>query len=359
MARLYTDSKILHFSSKIKNLLDGTLSAPIHIRLKPTNRCQHKCYYCCYRNKNLYLGEIMDTPKEISRQKMKEIVKDLKQMKVKAVTFSGGGEPLCYPYIVETIDSLLAGGIKLGLLTNGSLLKGKIAKVLAKQSTWIRISMDAANSEIYSKIRAANINEFNNVCNNIHDFSKIKGRKSQLGINFIVTKENHKDVYAFLKLMKRLGADHVKISESVVSTKRAQNKRYHSPFLNSVKRQIERGISNVENNNFKIIDKFDCFVDENNCYTKEYTWCPSIQCLTVIAADLHVYTCHDKAYTKTGKIGSIKNKSFKEFWFSKKAKRRIMDLNPSKDCIHHCTQHNKNLMLLDYLDVDKKHLNFV
>lgn len=359
MAKLYTDLKILNFDSKLKDMLNGVLSAPIHIRLKPTNRCNHNCYYCCYRNENLYLSELINANEEIPRRKMEGIVTDLKQMGVKAVTFSGGGEPLCYPYLTETIENLLNAKIKIAILTNGSLLKGEIAKVLAQGATWVRISMDAADSMMYAKIRGVGFKEFGKVCDNIYNFAKIKNRNSQLGINFIVTKENYKYIYKFLKLMKRLGADHVKISESIASTKREENKKYHSPFSSSVKKQMARGFSDLAAGNFSIIDKFDDFVDMNNYYEKKYTWCPFIQWLTVIGADMNVYTCHDKAYTKKGKLGSIKDKSFKELWFSNKTKEKLLHLNPSKDCNHHCTQHNKNLMLLDYLDVDRSHLEFV
>lgn len=359
MAELYTDSKILHFDSKLKDLSGGVLSAPIHIRLKPTNKCNHRCYYCCYRNENLYLNQLVNENDEIPYDKMREIISDLIRMKVKAVTFSGGGEPLCYPHIIETIESLLSQGIKIAVLTNGSLLKGEVTKVLSQRAIWIRISMDAADSKMYAKIRGVSLKEFDKVCKNIHNFAKMKNRNSQLGINFIVTKENYKDVYEFLKLMKKLGVDHVKVSESVVSTKRKENKEYHLSFLNLVKKQIVKGFSNLADDNFKIIDKFDDFVDGNNYYKKKYTWCPFIQCLTVIGADMNVYSCQDKAYTQKGRIGSVRDKSFQELWFSDSAKKRIIGLNPAKDCIHHCTQHTKNLMLLDYLNVNRSHLEFV
>jgi len=359
MTKLYTDSKILHFHSKLKDLSDKVLSAPIHVRLKPTNKCNHKCYYCCYRNENLYLSQLVNENDEIPHDKMKEIVSDLVRMKVKAVTFSGGGEPLCYPYIIETMEDLLNQGVKIAVLTNGSLLKGRVAKILSQRATWVRISMDAADSKMYAEIRGVNLKEFDKVCENISNFVKTQNRNSKLGINFIVTKENCKDVYKFLKLMKGLGVDHVKISESVVSTKKEKNKEYHLPFLNLVKKQIIKGFSDLADSNFKIIDKFDDFADNNNYYEKKYTWCPFIQCLTVIGADMNIYSCQDKAYTQKGKIGSIRNKSLWELWFSDKAKKKIAGLNPAKDCIHHCTQHTKNLMLLDYLDINQSHLEFV
>jgi hypothetical protein len=71
----------------------------------------------------------------------------------------------------------------------------------------------------------------------------------------------------------------------------------------------------------------------------------------VIAADLNVYTCQDKAYNKdTGLLGSIKDKSFRDFWYDGKAK--FHKTNPSKDCNHHCIADSVNKMVLEYIDCE-------
>jgi MoaA/NifB/PqqE/SkfB family radical SAM enzyme len=290
---------------------------------------------------------------------MKEIIDDFSLMGVKAVTLSGGGEPLLYPHLVDLIRMLSDNQIKIAVLTNGSRLNGDAADILVRKSSWVRISMDAADPLVYSKIRGVNRNEFNKVCNNMENFAKSQNRKSVLGVNFIVMEENYRDIYKFLKLMKNIGVDHVKISDSIISTKIKENKKYHSFLINSVKTEIKKGKVNLCGGRFSIIDKTGEFNQDKNCYKKEYSWCPFIQCLTVIGADMNLYTCQDKAYTKKGKLGSLKDKSFKKLWFSEKVKKRFFKLNPSRDCGHHCTQHDKNLMLLNYLGLDENHREFV
>lgn len=359
MTKVYSDLKIFHFDSKLKDILAGILSPPLHIRLKPTNKCNHNCHYCCYRNKDLYLNQLFNENDEIPKGKMIEIVEDLRQMGIKAVTFSGGGEPLCYPHILETVTNLINSGIKIAFLTNGSLLKGKVAEVLGKEIAWVRVSMDALDSQMYAKNRGVGLGEFDIVCNNINNFAKNKSKQCQLGINFVVTQENHCDVYEFLKLMKKIGADHVKVSEAIVSTKKEENKKYYFSFSDSVKKQISRGLVNLSSKSFTIVDKFNNFDSKDSCYEKKYNHCLFIQCLAVIGADMNVYSCQDKAYTKNGEIGSIKDKGFQEVWSSEQTKEKLFNLNPSTECNHHCTQHNKNGMLSDYLNVDKVHLEFV
>jgi len=360
MGKNYSNLKIFHFNSKLKDLVNGTISAPLHVRLKPRNKCNHSCFYCCYRTNKLYLGsELFNEADEIPWSKMEEIISDFKGMGIKAVTFSGGGEPLSYSHIVPTIGQLAQAGIKIATLTNGSFLSGDIADNLSRSASWVRVSMDAADAKTYAKIRSVDMKEFDHVCENMRRFSAIPNKECELGVNFIVSRINYKDTYKFLALMKDLGVDHVKVSECVISTDGDVNKEYFTHILREVKGQIAKAVSSLCDKKFAIIDKFCAFEDDENKYAKQYTQCPMIQSLIVIGADMNVYTCQDKAYTKSGNLGSIKNMSFRELWYHPQTAQRLKGLNPSLECNHHCTQHLKNLELLEYMDVNKQHLEFV
>ena len=116
---------------------------------------------------------------------MQEIISDISDMGVKAVTFSGGGEPLVYPYIVEAMQRILDADIDLSIITNGQLLKGERAEVLAK-AKWVRISFDSANAETYAKVRQLPLEAFDEVCGNIRQFARIKNHNCELGVNFVI-----------------------------------------------------------------------------------------------------------------------------------------------------------------------------
>lgn len=145
----YSQLKIFHHKELLERLENGQRCNPLYIRIKPTNVCNHNCYYCHYKNPYLTLDEY-DPKDMIPREKMMEIISDLETMGVKAVTFSGGGEPLCYPYIEEAMERILAAGIDLSIITNGSMLKGKKAELLAK-AKWVRISIDSIDAAIMQK----------------------------------------------------------------------------------------------------------------------------------------------------------------------------------------------------------------
>ncbi len=79
----------------------------------------------------------------------------------------------------------------------------------------------------------------------------------------------------------------------------------------------------------------------------------------MIGADCVVYTCQDKAFTEAGALGSIREGSFKEFWFSDECREKAFAVNPSIHCTHNCASHQKNLLVTDFIATDKDHLMFV
>ena len=102
----YSNLKIFAHVQKLNDIRDGKRISPIYIRIKPTNYCNHRCYYCSYADDELGLRDSVNRQDQISWDKMQEIISDIRDMGVKAVTFSGGGEPLLYPYIVETMRQI-------------------------------------------------------------------------------------------------------------------------------------------------------------------------------------------------------------------------------------------------------------
>lgn len=348
--------KIFHFKEKLDSLpsTEEKIMSPIHIRIKPTNVCNHSCYYCAYRADNLQLGKDMNKRDYIPYEKMEEIVDNIVDMGVKAVTFSGGGEPFCYPYLLQTVRRLSQASIKFAALTNGAKLKGELAETFAHKGTWIRISIDGWDNESYARYRRVDKGEFTRVMNNMKDFKKMGG-KCLLGVNLVVDKMNAKHIWKFIKQVKEIGVDSVKVSPCIVSNDRMENNLYHQLFLEDVKEQIKKAISDFADNGFKINDSYH---ELNEAFTKDYTWCPYLQILCVIGADLNIYSCQDKAYNlNEGLIGSIKNCRFKDFWL--KDKNNFFKINPSLHCNHHCVANTKNKLILDYLNADKEHLEFV
>ena len=356
MKLLYTKMKIFHFKEKVDSLpLDtAKIMPPVHIRIKPTNSCNHHCWYCAYRASNLQLGKDMSLKDHIPKEKMLEIIDDIAEMQVKAVTFSGGGEPFCYPYLLDAIKMLSSTQVKFAALTHGALLEGELAEVFAYKGTWIRISIDGWDDESYAVYRKVKKVEFSKVMNNMKEFKKLRG-KCYLGACLIVDKRNVLHIYDFIKRLKDTGVDSVKISPCIVSNDGKENNLYHQPLFSQVKEQIKKSVADLAEDSFEI---YDAYHELGQKFEKDYVWCPYLQIMPVIGADLNVYACHDKAYNfDEGLLGSIKDCRFKDFWF--RDKKQFFQINPSLHCNHHCAVNTNNKLIIDYLNVDKGHLEFV
>jgi len=349
--------KIFHFTDKILSLpqSNNQILPPLHVRIKPTNVCNHNCSYCAYRCDHMQLGKDMNNTDYIPEKKMDEIIDDFKDIGVKAITFSGGGDPFCYPYLLNTSKKLINTDIKFAALTNGSQLKGEIAKIFSKHATWIRISIDGWDDESYSLYRKVPKGEFTKIINNIINFINLNG-KCYLGVSIIVDKLNADHLFDLLKLFYDIGVNSIKISPCIVSNDPHSNNAYHKPIFKKVKDTILRSMEAFcHKPSFQL---YDSYHEIDQQFEKNYEWCPYLQVLPVIGADLNIYSCQDKAYNlSSGIIGSIKEISFKEFWFSNK--NNFFKINPSNDCNHHCISNSKNKMLLEYLNSDNDHLSFV
>ncbi|MBF0308874.1 MAG: radical SAM protein [Magnetococcales bacterium] len=354
MATLYSSLKFLRFQEHLQALRQQTVVAPVHIRIKPTNRCNHDCWYCAYKVSHLSLGETMAEKDAIPQGKMFRIIDDVVAMGVKAVTFSGGGEPLIYKPLPECVERLAKGGVRVASLTNGANLKGRIAEAFARYGTWVRISIDAWDDDSYSLARHIPLGSFTRVADNIRAFTS-RSTACVLGISFIVTTDNHTHLLEACRRFKDLGVNHVKVSGAVVANSGAENNRYHAPIKDEVRRQIDQALK-LSDARFSVINHYHELEER---FDKHYTFCPFLQFLTVIGADLNVYTCQDKAYTTSGLLGSIRERSFREFWFSEENRARLFAFDPSRSCHHHCVSHTKNLAILEFLAIDPEHGLFV
>lgn len=356
MKYLYTKMKVFRFKEKLDSLPAGVaeIRAPIHIRVKPTNVCNHNCYYCAYRQEDLQLGQDMNIRDFIPGKKMLEIMDDIIDMGVKAVTFSGGGDPFCYPYFQQTVEKLVDTPVKFASLTNGSRLYGEIAELFSHYGTWLRVSIDGWDDASYSQYRGIAVGEFTKVLAHMEAFKRLGG-KCLLGVSLVVDEKNAPHIYDLVQRFKNVGVDSVKVSPCIVSNDGAVNNRYHQPLFATVKPQIQKAKENLESESFLV---YDAYHELDEKFSKHYSWCPYLQILPVIGADLNVYSCQDKAYNlESGLIGSLRDISFQEFWMKKKEK--FFKIDPSRDCNHHCISNGKNHLVLEYLETDEEHLGFV
>ena len=131
-----TDSRIASytaagvFPAKIltANIIRDKHIVPYHIQVCPTNRCNLKCDFCSCADR--------DKETEMPFDEMKEMLGMFSDRGTKAMTITGGGEPLLYPQINEMIDIANNLNIKSGMVTNGI----EIPRLTTNKLVWLRLS---------------------------------------------------------------------------------------------------------------------------------------------------------------------------------------------------------------------------
>lgn len=137
-----TDTKSSYTSADtvpIKTLLDQDLVQnarkgiipPIHAQVIPTNKCNLNCPFCSCSKRTKEL--------EMNIAKAFDMVDLLKFCGCKAMTITGGGEPLKYDHLEAFMNYVHKNEIKMGLVTNGLLLD-RVSPDTLNLLTWCRIS---------------------------------------------------------------------------------------------------------------------------------------------------------------------------------------------------------------------------
>ncbi len=113
--------------NKLNHYLQGHYVNPINVEISPSGKCQANCPWCFFKDeKNL---NMIDTDLLI------KVIKEFKGMGIKAVTWTGGGEPTEHKDFYHFSRILYSLNIKQGLFTNG--LRVSYDPTLFE---WIRVS---------------------------------------------------------------------------------------------------------------------------------------------------------------------------------------------------------------------------
>ncbi len=351
---VYSPHKFIHHTERLAELRDGKQTVPIIVQFTPSNVCNHRCSFCAYRlddftHKDGTFQKNVIMPYE----KIIECLNDFKEMGVKGLTYTGGGEPLMHPRAYDMLKETSSRGLDLALITNGALLTEDMAKILADAS-WVRISLDAGKNYTYEKLRGVQPTSFIKTLNNIKMLVKYK-KRCLVGIGFVVCKENYKEILLVAEIAKLLGVDNFRISGASTP----EGLSYFDGFKEEANALAEQA-QQLTDDNFTVFNLLGDRLDDMGDTVQDYDKCPRKDLLTYVGADYNVYTCCILCYNEKGLIGSIKNQSFKQLWESSEKKNFFASLNPREHCAgNFCTYKKKNEFINYCIKRNPEHVNYI
>lgn len=184
------------------------------------------------------------------------------------------------------------------------------------------------------------------VLQNLEGFAKIKQADCDLAVNFIIHRDNFQGIGKFARILKNCGVENIRFSPMWTPDIAA----YHAPIMAAVREQLALAHELVDDK-FSMNTTYDIDSQAHSPH-RTYTKCHFMQIVPVIGADQIVYACHNKAYDKTGAIGSLRGRRFRDLWFSEEARHVFEELNPMERCRHQCANDSKNIFIERLVDAN-------
>jgi len=349
MSKLYTPWKIAHHRELLEHIKQDKPIAPLHVQLVPTNTCPHSCDFCAYRMSGYPSNETFNAKASLSSGELDSIIADCSFMGVKSIELTGGGEPTIhrdFPRLCEVIKRL---GMSLGIVSNGTQQSCAVLDGLS-HADWVRISIDAGTKETYSSIRR--------VPQSFHERARVTIRKLTslefkpvIGVSFVITKDNWKEILLACQNAKADGADNIRLGAVFQN----EGAKYFSSFQSNAEELCRAAEKTLNDDTFKVVNLFNTRTLEQQ--QPDFPSCKYQLLKTYIGADGNVYRCCTLANNNRGLLGSIKDEGFMSLWFSRETQEKLRNLDARK--CPACAYNDTN-RFINYLTEKKPdHVNFI
>jgi len=201
------------------------------IYIEPTVACNLDCITCFRHGWDQPMGRM-------SEETFEHIFRGLQQLDpIPDVYFGGIGEPLFHPKTIEWVARVKALGVKVELITNGTILNEKNArKLVDARLDLLWVSLDGASPESYADVRMGA--ELPMVLENLKRLFKMrKGGhfpKPEIGVAFVAMRRNIQDLPKIIKMGHTFGARYYSVSNVQPTVAELQKEGLYSRSMRNI-----------------------------------------------------------------------------------------------------------------------------
>ena len=340
-------AKIYANADRVLDFLDNKNPAPVLIEFDPSNTCNHGCYFCISSYIHLPESKDLETYNKtiMPREILMNACKDFVNMGVRAINWTGGGEPTINKNLKEAIEYIGQNSdIKMGIFTNGTLLdKWDMFETMVDNMTWVRFSIDAGTPETYNSIRRVKSNQgWDRMSANLSKLVEVnnsKGKKIQIGTGFVITPDTYKEITDFAKYFSQFDIDYCQYKPEIVNREREEGIQRDLDFWEAeVEPRLEEA-KEILGDKFQINGyKLKDLINDRSLFGRSYKKCLGSQVQPCVGADGEVYVCTNHRGYKQYSYGSLHEKSFKEVWSDIQTRQNVMNQIESVECFSNCTE---------------------
>ena len=357
MSGPYSTQKLVHHPEALEAMRQGRGQPPTQIHFMPALACNQHCTFCSYGHRLEHDGpeqlkwknmELMSDA-FMPLAKMRECVADWKEMGVKAIELTGGGEPLIYPYVDEFFDLVAQWGVDLALVTNGTALTtDRLSRFRNTNWKWARVSIDAGTQTSYAMTRRVPPIHWLKAWAAVRELARAKTRPDQrVGVGYVVDTHNYNGIYEAAELAVDHGADNMRIALAFTPQNLARfpTGAVEGAIGQAAQAKVDFG-KHVQINDLVAERR-----DNIELQGQDYKFCAVKEVLCVVGGDQNVYTCCTLAFNSKGLIGSIKDQSFKQMWWLEQTFFR--DHDARKICNMPCLYEKRNKVALELIKLTR------
>ena len=358
-------AKVVANSDRVVEFIETGNTAPVLIEVDPSNACNHACSFCLssYIHFDKYKGTETFSRAVMPGDMLMNLCKDFVDMGVRAVNWTGGGEPTLNKHLKEAIKYCGKNGIKQGIFTNGTLLdKRDLFEVMVDNMTWVRISIDTGTEESYNKIRipkgGADWNKMVSNVTKLIEVNKLKGNKIDIGVGYVISPDTYKEIVDFANFFKDIDVTYCQYKPEIIIREDGGQQRDIEFWRDEVQPLLDKA-KDILGNKFQVNGyKLEDLAMDREQFGRNYKKCLGSQISPCIGADGHIYVCTNHRGWKEYSYGCLYDgKSFKEIWNDMQSRHKIMNQIENVECFKNCTKlckpHESNKMVWEVYKKNK------
>lgn len=288
----------------------GKSKAPINVEIDLTNRCNLGCGWChfAYTHTKGPLANsakpdgFIDVGDQFDKVLLFDVLDQLKEIGVKSVTWTGGGEPTLYPSFLTVINQTNLLGFEQGMYTNGTRITEEVALELKELFTFVYVSLDECTAEDYKTSKG--VNQFHKAIEGINNLVAAEGNAT-VGIGFLLHEKNYSKYPQMIELAKSLGVDYCQFRPII-------NYDQNNP---SVLIESPDWITKLPTVNWpNVIFDRTRFLQYQQWSNHGYNTCYWSAMQTVITPNGKVWTCVNKRGYPEALLGDLTIETFAQVW---------------------------------------------
>ena len=317
MTYIAPKAKVLAHIDRLVDWRRGLKPAPVTVEWDLSNRCVLGCQDCHFAHthvKGPWAVKPRTLPMAFSSTgdtaDVTVVVTALREMAeagVKAIVWSGGGEPTTHGRWQEIVAAAAGYGLEQGMYTCGGLLTEASARFESEHLTWVVVSLDCKDAETYAAEKGVPAARFDDACNGARWLS---GGKAAVGVSFLLHGDNWTHAQEMVLLARRLGATYTTFRPAIhaypdLPSRCADYRGWITAALPALER-ISWAVD-VEID----LNRFRQYLEWNG---HGYSDCKGVQLNATVTPDGRVWLCPQRRGIEGSCVGDLSRESFAAVW---------------------------------------------